>query len=39
MGARARQRYEQLFTGRRMGERYADAYHRILAAQPSAASA
>lgn len=39
MGARARLRYEQLFTGHRMGERYADAYHRILAAQPSAASA
>ena len=39
MGARARLRYEELFTGRRMGERYADAYQRILSAQPSAASA
>ena len=39
MGARARLRYEELFTGRRMGERYAAAYHRILSAQPSAASA
>ena len=39
MGARARLRYEQLFTGRMMGARYADAYRRILAAQPSAASA
>jgi glycosyltransferase involved in cell wall biosynthesis len=39
MGRRARQRYERLFTGRYMGERYADAYRRILAAQPDAASA
>jgi rhamnosyl/mannosyltransferase len=39
MGQRARQRYEQLFTGRRMGERYADAYRRILALRPVAASA
>jgi len=39
MGRQARQRYEQLFTGRRMGARYADAYRRILAARPTAASA
>ena len=39
MGRRARERYEQLFTGRRMGARYADAYRRILAARPAAASA
>ena len=29
MGAKARQRYEDLFTGGRMGARYADAYRRI----------
>jgi rhamnosyl/mannosyltransferase len=39
MGGRARQRYEQLFTGSSMGERYADAYRRILAARPAVASA
>lgn len=39
MGINARQRYEQLFTGSRMGARYADAYRRILATQPAAASA
>ncbi len=39
MGRQARQRYEQLFTGRRMGARYADAYRRILAGRCSAASA
>jgi glycosyltransferase involved in cell wall biosynthesis len=39
MGANARRRYEQLFTGARMGERYADAYHRILTTQSPAASA
>jgi len=31
MGAGARRRYETLFTGRLMGQRYADAYRRILA--------
>jgi glycosyltransferase involved in cell wall biosynthesis len=36
MGASARQRYEELFTGARMGERYADAYRRILASQSAA---
>ncbi len=30
MGARARQRYEDLFTGRTMGERYTEVYHRVL---------
>ncbi|MCB1855987.1 MAG: glycosyltransferase [Halieaceae bacterium] len=39
MGARARLRYEQLFTGSNMGARYADAYRRILAARASAATA
>jgi len=39
MGERARQRYEQLFTGSRMGARYADAYRRILAMQPARESA
>ena len=39
MGRKARQRYEQLFTGSRMGARYADAYRRILARQRTAASA
>ena len=39
MGSQARQRYEQLFTGSRMGARYADAYRRILASQRTAASA
>jgi rhamnosyl/mannosyltransferase len=39
MGSKARQRYEQLFTGRRMGERYVDAYRRILAATRAVASA
>jgi glycosyltransferase involved in cell wall biosynthesis len=39
MGGKARQRYEQLFTGSRMGARYADAYRRILASQHTAASA
>lgn len=39
MGANARRRYEQLFTGARMGKRYAGAYGRILTAQSSAASA
>ncbi len=39
MGQRARLRYERLFTGRRMGERYADAYSRILTDQPTVASA
>ena len=38
MGINARQRYEQLFTGARMGERYADAYRRILAKQSAASS-
>ncbi len=36
MGASARRRYEELFTGARMGERYADAYRRILASQSAA---
>ncbi len=31
MGASARRRYETFFTGRLMGQRYADAYRRILA--------
>jgi O-antigen biosynthesis rhamnosyltransferase len=39
MGVNARQRYEQLFTGARMGERYAQAYRRILNTQSAAASA
>ena len=39
MGVNARQRYEKLLTGARMGERYAGAYGRILTAQSSAASA
>jgi len=39
MGINARRRYEQLFTGARMGERYADAYRRILATVSAAASA
>jgi rhamnosyl/mannosyltransferase len=39
MGANARQRYEQLFTGARMGKRYADAYRRILASRSSARTA
>ena len=39
MGSQARQRYEKLFTGSRMGARYADAYRRILASQRTAASA
>jgi rhamnosyl/mannosyltransferase len=39
MGVNARRRYEDLFTGRRMGERYADAYRRILAARASGESA
>jgi O-antigen biosynthesis rhamnosyltransferase len=30
MGARARQRYEQLFTGAQMGDRYTEAYKNIL---------
>ena len=30
MGVNARRRYETLFTGRLMGERYADAYRRVL---------
>jgi len=39
MGVNARRRYEQLFTGARMGERYAEVYRRILNAQPAVASA
>ena len=39
MGLKARQRYEQLFTGSRMGARYADAYRRILERHYTAASA
>ena len=39
MGSNARRRYEQLFTGSLMGERYADAYRRILASQPSGRTA
>ena len=39
MGRTARQRYEDLFTGSRMGARYADAYRRILGVQPDIASA
>jgi glycosyltransferase involved in cell wall biosynthesis len=39
MGVNARQRYEQLFTGARMGERYAQVYRRILHTQSAAASA
>jgi rhamnosyl/mannosyltransferase len=39
MGSNARRRYEQLFTGSLMGERYADAYQRILASQPSVRTA
>jgi len=39
MGVKARQRYEQLFTGARMGERYAEVYRRILATQSAVASA
>ena len=39
MGANARKRYEQLFTGDRMGERYADAYRRVLASQSPARTA
>jgi len=39
MGVNARQRYEQLFTGALMGERYAEAYHRIVATESAAASA
>jgi glycosyltransferase involved in cell wall biosynthesis len=30
MGARARQRYEQLFTGSQMGDRYTQAYTKVL---------
>jgi rhamnosyl/mannosyltransferase len=30
MGANARRRYEQLFTGGEMGRRYAEIYHRVL---------
>jgi rhamnosyl/mannosyltransferase len=33
MGVSARQRYENLFTGSVMGERYAEAYDRVLGAQ------
>jgi len=33
MGIRARARYESLFTGSMMGERYAQAYERVLGAQ------
>jgi rhamnosyl/mannosyltransferase len=32
-GANARRRYEQLFTGRAMGEAYADLYKELLAAK------
>ena len=39
MGAKARQRYEDLFTGGRMGARYADAYRRILSTRPVTATA
>jgi len=39
MGQNARRRYEELFTGGRMGERYADAYRRILAGHSNAVSA
>ena len=30
MGENARRRYEQLFTGTLMGERYTEAYHQVL---------
>jgi rhamnosyl/mannosyltransferase len=39
MGLKARHRYEALFTGSLMGQRYADAYRRILAARGSSNTA
>jgi rhamnosyl/mannosyltransferase len=36
MGARARLRYETLFTGETMGRRYADVYRRVLARRQAA---
>jgi hypothetical protein len=33
MGANARRRYEQLFTGSAMGERYAEVYRQVLASK------
>jgi rhamnosyl/mannosyltransferase len=36
MGARARLRYEKLFTGRAMGRHYADVYRRVLAQKKAA---
>jgi O-antigen biosynthesis rhamnosyltransferase len=39
MGANARKRYEQLFTGALMGERYASAYQKVLGAGGGGAAA
>jgi len=36
MGARARARYQRLFTGKTMGRRYADSYRRVLEEQQQA---